>query len=340
MASGEFGPEKRKAGQKHLKVWASEVTQRYASQGKRRRGQFVSDERPEDLGTPCDIRFGDWAKLIGYKVEKKVVNSGQALWVTQHFEVLKPPPKSARLWMHLLGPFKGDKPKRQLADHVPCEGSFPVPEWRRTIHHRQTLAAYPPRQLNGDWELHTGMWDHKKNKRISPRAGKKFLGRPPVTLAQGVHLADLEIRNSKGKAATKRTVEATYKALPRELKEHFRPPSPGPKPRRLPGPKASWGGKLRLLGVNRPLDEKGRGLPGDWQIHLAVMDKLPRHGELFLHVTGPGEKGKKHRNLKLNSPVAKLLHRLTRLAGHAQARRGGQEGLALGTDMGRLWDPT
>ena len=43
------------------------------------------------------------------------------------------------------------------------------------------------------------------------------------------------------------------------------------------------------------------------------MDKLPRHGELFLHVTGPGEKGKKHRNLKLNSPVAKLpLHRLTR----------------------------
>ncbi len=311
LAKGKLDKAKLKAALAHMKTWGKEVQRRYNNQGARRRHAYVSTSKPKIVGKPVDITFGGWVKLIGAHVDKTMLQDGESTWVTTQFQVLKKPPKNGQMWLHFLGPWHKGKRKRQMADHVPVEGSYPVGEWKvgEYITDRHWLRVKPG-QKPGDWELHMGFWDPDRNARSKPEG--TGLDRTPF---RSVLLADMKV-HKKGKEPPK--AGAPLAALSKEERALVWPADserPVPTPS---GVTATWGGLIRLRGVDRgPVAEAGAAAPKQaaalrpgeesvWTFHLEVIRDIPRWTDVFLHVTGPGLKGKKHRNLS----VAPFGHRL------------------------------
>ncbi len=257
-----------------MEDWRKEVNGRFQAQSERRKSPWISDSAPADIGTPVDITFDSFARMIGYKVETNKLKDGDATWVTCVYEVLRPPKPGWNLWMHAAGPREKGKVKLFNSDHVPVEGSYPVDKWQagQFITDRHWLRM-PPGYPSGDYELTVGFYRRDGNKRAWPH-GEGL----SITASGGAHLGTLHVTNPRAPA---KTPLASLLAKDRALVS-LEAPSPLPG-----GATATFADLLALEGVTQGTRRvlAGKSISFTW--HLAVLQETPRWTDIFVHVEGP-----------------------------------------------------
>ncbi len=334
VASGKVTAAQMKAHVQDMLAWSQQVNARFDNQNQRRRRLYVTRSKPDDIGTPADISFDGWVKLIGYDVERTKLNDGDATWVTTVFRVTRDPPAQCLLWMHATGPIYQGKRKRRIADHVPVEGSHPIAKWTKGdyIVDRHWLRMKPGHPT-GDYVLTFGFWDPDNNRRATP-AGKGA----PLTPHRGVHLATLKVTNRvDGEAGRPNPLSELDHDQRRRVRT--RPPVPAPQ-----GPAGVFGDIIALRGVELPSDATRAGVDQRWTMHFEVLGDVPRWTDIFIHVTGPeGPKGRPARNVIVKPFDGRLAVHQWRKGWHLQVHQ--DVGVDAGKKPGKydvwlgFWDP-
>lgn len=324
VASGKVDKAARDSAIAELETWAKSVDARYGNQAKRRRNPWVSKQRPKDVGTPTDIVFDGWVRLIGYTVEKTDLRDGDATWVTTRLQVLKKPPPHGLIWLHAIGPKVRGKRKRRVADHVPVEGSYPVPEWKvgDFITDRHWLRMKPGHP-SGPYDLYFGLYDPSNNQRAQPKGTGALL-----TTSNGVHLTVLNVTNRQTGPARKRTPLRRLALLQRERiwpADSTRPlPTPG-------GVTATFDDLARLRGVDISAPKMKQSEKASWTLHLTMLRDMPRWASPFVHITGPRPSSKRRRNVGM-SPFGDRLPVY-------QWKKGWRLAIPLPIEMGSGFEP-
>ncbi len=107
-------------------AWRDSVNAVYKGHYRNQIEDYVS-KLPPKMENKVDFKFENYVKLIGYDLDPKgPYYPGKRVKVTTHWQVLKPVPKKYLMFTH--GYPKGVK--RQIFDHVPINGFYPVDEWQ------------------------------------------------------------------------------------------------------------------------------------------------------------------------------------------------------------------
>ena len=290
VASGVVTKDARAKAVSELETWAQTVSARYGTQAKRRRNPWVSRTKPADVGTPTDIVFDGWVRLVGYNVEKTSLRDGDATWVTTRLQVLRKPPPHGLIWLHAVGPKVGGKRKRRVADHVPVEGSYPVAEWKvgDFITDRHWLRMKPGHP-SGAYELYFGLYDPSRNQRAQPKGTGAL-----VTTNSGVHLATLQVTNRQTGPLPQRSALSALTEAERALVW------PADSERSVPmatGATATFGDLAVLRGVTHGEASQRPKEASTWTLHLTLLRDVPRWTSPFIHVTGPRPATARRQNL-------------------------------------------
>lgn len=257
-----------------IAAWKEDVNGRFQAQSLRRKHPFVSDTAPDDLGTPVNITFDRFVRLIGYKIEHNEVAEGDATWVTCHFEVLQQPKPGWLLWMHATGPDVRGRGHNLINDHVPVEGSYPIDEWKegQFITDRHWLRI-PPGYPSGEYDVRFGFYREKDSSRAGPH-GEGL----PLTSANAVHLGTLKVVNKE------RPEEPPYALLTPELKRMVKTEPLAELPG---GVTAVFGDAIKLAGVLPGERAIAAGQSTTWTWYLQILKTPPRWTDIFVHVEGP-----------------------------------------------------
>lgn len=133
---------------------------------------------PEELGhiqIPLTMTFGDQVRLLGYDLTTSQVAAGEELVVTFYWEVLKPPPSDATIYVGI----RDDQGHRWgRSDARPVEGYLPLDrldpgDVLRDVHRLQVLPGTPP----GRYDLEVA-W-------FSPQSGRALEVRDATGNPQG-----------------------------------------------------------------------------------------------------------------------------------------------------------
>lgn len=271
-----------------MQAWKAAVNARYDAQALRRRTPFVSTDRPE-VKFAADLTFGGFARLIGYDIEPRNLKAGEPMWITLHFEVLRDPGKGWELFLHAMGP----DAHFTRADHVPVEGSHPVPNWKPGQYVTdRTWLRIDPGAPSGAYELVFGFFntadkDHRAGIEgpvstglLKPSKLTEDMGLP-IDLESRAHLATVTLDNPK---RPPHPLLVGRDALAEDKRVFVRK---GP----VTGQRTvdvTFGKAIRLFHVEPPAPVE----PGqEWVLRTWYEPLLPtpRFTELFLHVRGMGK---------------------------------------------------
>jgi len=104
-----------------------------------------------------DFRFGESADLIGYEVERSIVQAGEALTISLYWRPLKLVDKNAKIFVHIL-----DDEGHLVAQHDahPVNNSYPLPAWQNgTIILDEHVLQLPADLRAGRYDLAIGIYD-------------------------------------------------------------------------------------------------------------------------------------------------------------------------------------
>ncbi|MCO4764076.1 MAG: sulfatase-like hydrolase/transferase [Myxococcales bacterium] len=270
VAAGEIEAASLHGDIEEMKSWAEGINARYKGQERRRRYPFITKSRPADVGTPADVVFDGWARLIGYSIENPKIRDDQAAWVTTVYEVVGKAPKNSSLWMHAAGPKIRGKSKRVVADHVPVAGSYPISEWQKGdfIVDKHWLRMKPGHP-SGKYEITFGIWDSKRKRRAVPKGTGAEL-----TPTRGVFIGSLQVINRQtGKVTQRDPLRHLSKA------ERTRVERPASKETLAKPALARFGKHIVLREVTR----NSRG----WNATFTMDKDMPRWSDAFVHLVGP-----------------------------------------------------
>lgn len=108
-------------------AWRSSVKGVYQGHYRHRIDKFIS-KLPPKMDNKLDYQFENYVKLIGYDLKPKGPYSrGARVNITTYWQVLKPVPEKYLLFMH---GYYSKASKRQIFDHIPIGGFYPVNEWQ------------------------------------------------------------------------------------------------------------------------------------------------------------------------------------------------------------------
>jgi lipoteichoic acid synthase len=139
---------------------------RYEMQGMVQTSLFVSRTRPPTTGQAIEATFGDSVRVIDYSVDPPVIEPGGRTVISTTFQVVKAPPPTWNLFMHLESPSGLFN-----ADHVPAEGTYPVSQWRTGdfVKDRFVFTTRPAAELE-DYTVRIGFWDRANGRRAPVHA--------------------------------------------------------------------------------------------------------------------------------------------------------------------------
>ncbi len=255
-----------------MKAWKSQVNGQWEQQGQRRVAPFVGGQAPHP-SHPCDVQFGDFAKLIGYDIESGPVQAGGAIWLTTYWQSTQKTKGDWQFFVHILGP--GNHFTR--ADHIPVEGSHPVSAWEPGQYVvDKTWLRFDPGVPTGIFDVFLGMYNTADH---DHRAGLTGTG-AVLDLDNRVWLAGVNVHNAKRPPEHFPSVREQLPA-DRKVQVHDAPPD-GAEPLDI-----RFGDSIRVFRI----DAEGlQATPGSLvrlHYHLQVLRKPPRFSEIFLHINGP-----------------------------------------------------
>ncbi len=155
-----------KADIQDVLAWRARANARYSAQAVRFKRDLVTS-LPPITANPMDMRFDDVTRLVGVDIERSVVEVGDPVIITYHFECLKPLGDTWKIFTHAVGLTRGSKKHKNL-DHTPVNGRYPTDEWEpqrfvADVHRIQPKKKFPP----GTYEIAIGLWNTKAKGGIS-----------------------------------------------------------------------------------------------------------------------------------------------------------------------------
>ncbi len=297
LSAGEIERAEVDAAIASLADWVRQTNGRYEAQARRRKDPFIRDRPPARIQHRTNIVFDKLIRMIGFDVERTKLRDGDAIRMTYYFEVLKDPGPGWLLFVHAVGPRVKRKSKRIHGDHVPVEGSHPVPEWQAgqfiTDHHwMRVRPGYP----SGDYKVLLGFYNTKrKNRRAIPRGTGST-----ITSQRSVHLVTLDVTNPKKK---RRKVRGHRERLNRQQQALVRDRRPADLPAAVT---VEFGDVVRLIGADKA---RGRVRAGEsivWTWYFEPLKTPPRWTDVFVHVIGPAPSNSHYLNA-VHVPVLKGL---------------------------------
>ena len=160
---------------------------RYEMQGMIQTSLFVTRSPPSTNGQqPVNATFGGFVRLIGTSIDPPAIEPGGRAVISTTFEVLKTPPPSWNLFMHLESPTTTFN-----ADHVPAEGTYPISLWKAGdfVRDRYVFTTRPAADLEG-YAVRVGFWDRATGRRAAVQAAPPLV----VTDDNGLQLGTLEVK--------------------------------------------------------------------------------------------------------------------------------------------------
>jgi hypothetical protein len=149
-------------------------------------------DNPQEPAMPLSLRLGHAVRLLGYTLvlgdgsvarEHAVVNPGDVLLLTLHWDALDQPDGDYSVFVHLLGP-AGHLVTQQ--DNVPLNGTYPTLLWRTGTrvddpYELRVPEGTPP----GPYTLVAGMYDWRTGERLPVRTAEgELLAESRVSLAR------------------------------------------------------------------------------------------------------------------------------------------------------------
>jgi hypothetical protein len=266
------------AAVKQISDTVKENNLRYEMQGMVQTSLFVTRTRPPMNGQqPVSASFGDFVRLIGYAIDPPAIEPGGRSVISMTFEVLKSPPPSWNLFMHLESPLTTFN-----ADHVPAEGTYPISLWKAGdfVRDRYVFTTRPAADLQG-YAVRMGFWDRANGQRAPVNAA------PPLTVTGDgrLELGTLEVKKKNLDLARFVTSVA-----PGDAKADIR-----------------FGESLRLVSasIDRPIT-KG-GLKTTATYGFEALRSLGDRYELQVNLEGPARRPLVHKPVYGEYPLSKWI---------------------------------
>jgi arylsulfatase A-like enzyme len=146
-----------------LMGWRARVNSRWSAHLSRAAQRYITKERPEVVN-PIDGQIGQFARLIGYKLEpaEGPYKRGDFVTLTYQFEVLNEIPAEWKLFVHGLD--DRGKMLRNL-DHVPVNGGHPLSKWKAGQFIQDPQRVRIPYNLTTDhFNVYVGIYHEKQGR--------------------------------------------------------------------------------------------------------------------------------------------------------------------------------
>ncbi len=108
-------------------------------------GQVQINARPGDVPNPISVNFGDRMALVGYDLDRRVVDPGETVTMTLHWQCLRPMDTNYNISVQFINAAQN---KAAQHDGWPLEGAAPTAAWEpgQTLVDTYALAIHPDTQ--------------------------------------------------------------------------------------------------------------------------------------------------------------------------------------------------
>lgn len=113
--------------------------------------------------TRAEIRFGRFARLLGYGLEPREPRAGEVVELSYYWQALKPMAEDLAVFVHFIR----DGKVRFQQDHEPLHGSYPTSRWQEGELVRESYRVRLPQEMPaGEYEIRIGLWNPMTGKRV------------------------------------------------------------------------------------------------------------------------------------------------------------------------------
>ena len=141
---------------KELLDWKNRINSKYIGYAQQRQKRWISHTATQPHYSQ-DIMLGEAIRLRGYDISSQQVKPGDTVEVRYHFETIATPEKGWKLFVHVV-----NEAGRMVlnADHIPVEGSMPLPKWQKGqfIIDRHRIRI-PANAKTGKYTVMIGLWN-------------------------------------------------------------------------------------------------------------------------------------------------------------------------------------
>ncbi|MSP92973.1 MAG: hypothetical protein EXR79_14435 [Myxococcales bacterium] len=260
-----------------MEAWRKDINGRYDAQGRRRKTTFVTRERPA-LAHPVDISVGEWARLIGWEVDRTQLPDGEVARIDLTFEVLQDPGPGWEMLVHAV-----HSEHFVRADHATVGGDHPLSAWRKgEFITDRTWLRIGPSAPAGPYQVFVGFYQPDVKDR--PRATLAGSGLR-IDWENRVLAATIELVNPDRPAQPVAPARDRLPPVARALVQFDARIAEGAVP---PGSLDTvFGPALRLVAVDAPRDVTP-GSDVTVTYHWCKTGALPPLLDFFVHLHGPG----------------------------------------------------
>jgi hypothetical protein len=141
--------------------------------------QYVTLEgRSEDIASPCNVQFGEFAHLEGYRITPAgnvVVHAGDTVTVELFWKPLKTTEIDYKVFVHLIGPPNSEgSPLWAQDDHPPQQGRASTTFWKTGMLLRDVYRLEIPIDAPaGEYQLTMGFYDPATGERVTDIVGSE-----------------------------------------------------------------------------------------------------------------------------------------------------------------------